>query len=268
MAWGFSSVPVKLDAAGAYNCLVAGLRFPTCSTFRWSTSRRRRVGEIQPRTGRRGGTGTQRPRLARPVAGIIRPHRPLESARRHPRLDGAPTGRTGATLRFLIFLALACRCRIMGPCRPLGRKATLAARRRWRSTKPTAEVLQIRQPTSLKVGRVAVRKYVVYDATANPNCGLAASFRVCPDSEGITTMSSTRSRCQLPVFACALILPSTVKLAVVATALSATAAHRPPPISPAGSTPRWWPLDRGGTCCIKGTIDAASRRGPWRPNRD
>jgi hypothetical protein len=48
-----------------------------------------------------------------------------------PRVDGAPTGRTGATLRYLIFLALARRCRIMGPCRPVGRKAKLAARRRW-----------------------------------------------------------------------------------------------------------------------------------------
>ena len=37
-----------------------------------------------------------------------------------------------------------------GPCRPGGREAKLAA-------KPTAEVLQIRQPTSLKVGRVSVR---------------------------------------------------------------------------------------------------------------
>jgi len=45
---------------------------------------------------------------------------PMERAN----LDGAPTGRTGATMRYLILLALACRCRIMGPNRPVGRKAT------------------------------------------------------------------------------------------------------------------------------------------------
>jgi anti-sigma factor RsiW len=42
----------------------------------------------------------------------------------------APTGRTGATLRYLIFLALACRYRIIGPCRPVGREAKWGPRLR------------------------------------------------------------------------------------------------------------------------------------------
>jgi len=47
-------------------------------------------------------------------------------------------------------------------------------------------------------------------------------------------------------------VPPTVKLAVLATAFSRDGCRRPPPISPAGSTPRWWPLDRGGSCGIRG----------------
>jgi hypothetical protein len=44
----------------------------------------------------------------------------------------------------------------MGPCRPLVAKPSWRPGDVGRSTKPAAEVLQIRQPTSLKVGRVAV----------------------------------------------------------------------------------------------------------------
>jgi hypothetical protein len=47
--------------------------------------------------------------------------------------------------------------------------------------------------------------------------------------------------------------------------LAGLEARRPPPLSPAGSTPRWWPLIAPEAVASEGMIDAppASRRGPW-----
>jgi hypothetical protein len=74
-----------------------------------------------------------------------------DATKSRPRVDGAPTGRTGATVRYLCIYVAAESWDLDVP---------LVAKPSWRPgdvgrpTKPAAEVLQIRQPTSLKVGRV------------------------------------------------------------------------------------------------------------------